>query len=271
MKTAIEIKNLFFSYEANRLVLDDISLNIAGDRFTVILGKNGSGKTTLFKVLTGIENFKKGHMSVLGEDISKLSTRQRARLMGYLPQQHKPVFPFSVMDIVLTGRASHVALTPKRVDREKSEEAIRRVGIWHLKDRPFTELSGGEQQMAMIARVLSQEPRVILLDEPTSHLDVFNQAQILGLVRDLVDSGLSVVAILHDPNSAFLFGDEFVFIKGGKIQKLESSQKPWDRQFLEQVYDSELTTIPYGNRALVIPAEGGKVATRYVSKTLTSQ
>ena len=258
MKAAIEIRNLHFSYGEDHPVLDDISLDIAEDRFSVILGKNGSGKTTLFKVLTGIESYKRGSVSILGEDISKLSTRQRARRMGYLPQQHKPVFPFSVMDIVLTGRASHVALTPKAKDREKAEEAIRRVGIWHLKDRPFTELSGGEQQMAMIARVLSQQPRVILLDEPTSHLDVFNQARILGLVRDLVDSGLSIVAVLHDPNSAFLFGDEFVFIKGGKIQKVGPSEKPWDRHFLEKVYDSELTTISYGERALVIPAAANR-------------
>ena len=174
--------------------------------------------------------------------------------IGYLPQQHRPVFPFSVMDVVLTGRASHVQLTPKQKDRVRSEAAIERVGIRHLADRPFTELSGGEQQLAMIARVLAQEPKVILLDEPTSHLDIFNQARILSLIRDLVDSGLSVVAVLHDPNSAFLYGDEFVFIRGGEIQELPPGRKPWDKEFLKQVYDSELISIPYRDRALVIPA-----------------
>ncbi len=252
MNSSIDIQHLTFSY-GDHTVLDDICLNIAPDEFTAILGKNGSGKSTLFKVLTGIEYFKKGSVSVLDEDISKLSTRQRAKRIGYLPQQHKPVFPFSVMDVVLTGRASHVALMPRAEDRERAEAAIERVGVRHLKDRPFTELSGGEQQLVMIARVVAQNPKVMLLDEPTSHLDIFNQARILKLARDLVTSGLSVVAVLHDPNSAFTFCDAFVFIRDGKIQNLKPSQDPWDKTFLKQVYDADLTTIPYGDRALVVP------------------
>ena len=252
MNAAIEIKNLTFAYD-DQPVLKDINLKIADDRFTVVLGRNGCGKSTLFKILTGIESYGTGTVSILGEDIAGLNSRQRAKLIGYLPQQHRPIFPFSVMDVVLTGRASHVALTPKKKDRMLAEAAIDRVGIRHLMARPFTELSGGEQQMAMIARVLAQEPKVILLDEPTSHLDIFNQARILSLVRELVDSGLCVVAVLHDPNSAFIYGDAFVFIRGGEIQSLEPSQTPWDKAFLKQVYGSDLTTIPYGDRALVIP------------------
>jgi iron complex transport system ATP-binding protein len=252
MTAAIEIRNLSFAYD-DQPVLKNICLQIAEDRFTVILGKNGCGKSTLFKVLTGIESHKNGTVSILGENIARLSSRQRAKRIGYLPQQHRPIFPFSVMDVVLTGRASHVALSPKKKDRMLAEAAIDRVGIRHLIGRPFTELSGGEQQMAMIARVLAQEPKVILLDEPTSHLDIFNQTRILSLVRELVDSGLSVIAVLHDPNSAFIYGDEFVFIKGGEIQSPDPSHKPWDKSFLEHVYDSDLTTIPYGDRALVIP------------------
>jgi len=253
MTAAIVIENLTFAYE-DQPVLSNVNLKIEDKAFTVILGKNGSGKSTLFKVLTGIEPVKAGRVTVLGEDISRLSSRQRAKRIGYLPQQHRPIFPFSVMDVVLTGRASHVALAPKRRDRVLAEEAIDRVGIRHLMDRPFTELSGGEQQMAMIARVLAQEPKVVLLDEPTSHLDIFNQARILSLVQELVDSGLSVVAVLHDPNSAFIYGDAFVFIRDGRIQPLESGREPWDAAFLKRVYDSELTTIPYGSRALVVPA-----------------
>lgn len=252
MNAAIKIENLFFSY-GDFPILKNINLHIYPKKFSIILGKNGCGKSTLFKVLTGINKFKKGHISVLGENIAKLSFRQRAKKIGYLPQQHRPVFPFSVTDVVLTGRASHVALTPKKEDRIKAETAIDRVGIGHLKNRPFTELSGGEQQMAMIARVLAQEPKVILLDEPTSHLDIFNQARILKLARDLVDSGLTVLAILHDPNSAFIYGDEFIFLKDGMVFPLLDHQKPWDREVLNRVYDSSIATVAYGGRALVIP------------------
>jgi iron complex transport system ATP-binding protein len=252
MTAAITIENLYFSY-ADYPVLKNINLKISARKFSVILGKNGCGKSTLFKVLTGIQKFKKGNISVLGENIAKLSARQRAKKIGYLPQQHRPVFPFSVTDVVLTGRASHVALTPGKEDMIKAEAAIDRVGIGHLRNRPFTELSGGEQQMAMIARVLAQEPKVILLDEPTAHLDIFNQAKIFKLARELVNSGLTLLAILHDPNCAFIFGDEFIFLKEGRVYPLSSHQKPWDKEVLNQVYDSSLTTIDYGERAIVIP------------------
>lgn len=250
--TAIEIKNLSFSY-GDRPILENITVNIDSGKFTVILGKNGCGKSTLFKVITGIETYAKGAVIVSGDDISGLSSRARAKKIGYLSQHHRPVFPFSVMDVVLTGRTSHVALTPKKEDRRIAEEAIERIGIGSLKDRAFTELSGGEQQMAMIARVLAQGPEIVLLDEPTSHLDIFNQAKILKLVRELANSGLTVAAVLHDPNSAFVFGDEFVFMREGRILALPPDRKPWDADFLRQVYDAKLTTIEYGKRALVVP------------------
>lgn len=253
MIPAITIEKLYFFY-GELPILKNINLQISARKFSVILGKNGSGKSTLFKVLTGINRFKKGKISVLGAEIAKLSIRERAKKIGYLPQQHRPVFPFSVTDVVLTGRASHVALTPKKEDKVKADAAIEKVGIGHLKNRPFTELSGGEQQMAMIARVLAQEPEVILLDEPTSHLDIFNQAKILKLVKALVDSGLTIVAILHDPNSAFVYGDEFIFLKDGMVYPLSAHQKPWDKDILYHVYDSDLTTIRYNDRALVIPS-----------------
>jgi iron complex transport system ATP-binding protein len=252
MNSALEIQNLTFTYAVHP-VLNDLSFAISQQKFTVILGRNGCGKSTLFKLLCGIETIRKGKVLVLGENIAELSSPQRAKLIGYLPQQHRAIFPFSVKDIVLTGRASHVMLTPKKKDHEKAEAAIERVGISHLTDRPFTELSGGEQQMVMIARVLAQEPRIVLLDEPTSHLDLFNQACILKLVKDLVYSGLTIVAILHDPNNAFRFGDEFIFIKNGRIKYPSAGQKPWDKTFLEFIYDAPLATIPHGNRAFVIP------------------
>ncbi len=253
LKTAITIENLYFSY-ADSQILENINLKIPARKFSVILGKNGCGKSTLFKVLTGIQKFKRGKITVLGENITKLSARGRAKKIGYLPQQHRPVFPFTVTDVVLTGRASHVALIPKKEDKIRAEAAIDRVGIGHLKDRPFTELSGGEQQMAMIARVLAQEPQVVLLDEPTSHLDLFNQAKILSIAKNLVESGLTVLAILHDPNGAFIYGDEFIFLKEGKVHPLSGYEKPWDKEVLNRVYDASLNTIDYGERALVIPA-----------------
>ena len=252
MTAAIQVDHLSFNY-ADRPILRDVSVQVPEGKFTVLLGQNGSGKSTLLRIVSGTLGFDLGTVLVLGEDLGGLSSGQRARLVGYLPQHHRPVFPFSVQDVVLTGRASYVVWTPKKEDEEKAVRALERVGILHLRWRPFTELSGGEQQMVRIARVLAQEPRLVLLDEPTSHLDFLNQSKLLNLVRELVDARLTVLAVLHDPNSAFLYGDHFLLLKGGVVQELDPAQQAWDRQVLERLYDAELETIPYGQRAIVVP------------------
>jgi iron complex transport system ATP-binding protein len=133
-------------------------------------------------------------------------------------------------------------------------DAMERTGIIHLRNRAFTEISGGEQQLARIARVLSQAPKRILLDEPTTHLDLFNQARVLSLLKELADSGLTVVAVLHDPNAAFVYGDDFVFLKDGKRYRIDAHQQPWDEPVLQHVYDIPLECVPYRDRALVAPA-----------------
>ena len=250
--TAIQVRDLSFSY-GDRPILSDVNFDVPEGKFTVLLGKNGSGKSTLFRILTGLLEFRNGSVAAMGQDVTRLSSSQRARIIGYLPQQHRPVFPFAVLDVVLTGRASYVTLIPKKEDEEKAIWALDRVGILYLKDRPFTELSGGEQQMVRIARVLAQDPQIILLDEPTSHLDFFNQSKLLSLVREIVDTGFTVLAVLHDPNSAFLYGDHFVFLKDGQIESLSASQNPWDKAVLERIYDAELNTVPYGERAIIVP------------------
>jgi iron complex transport system ATP-binding protein len=252
---AIRVEHLSFHY-GKTLILDDVTLSIADGAFTVLLGRNGSGKSTLMRVMAGLEACKAGRIELSGVDLGRLSAAKRARLIGYLPQQHRPVFPFSAEDVVLTGRAGHVTLVPGKADRVKAIQAMERAGIGHLRGRTFTELSGGEQQMVMIARVLAQESRIVLLDEPTAHLDFLNQARLLSLVRDLVDSGLTVVAVLHDPNLAFLYGDHFIFLKAGRLLSTKDSQEPWDAELLRSVYDAELHVVPYGNRALVVPGKG---------------
>lgn len=252
LESAIEIEHLSHSYDKVR-VLDDVSLNVPRGTFTVVLGPNGSGKSTLLRVMAGVAECQTGKVQLLGQDLTVLSASRRAKIVGYLPQQHRPVFPFAAEDVVLTGRASYITLIPGDKDRQKARDALDRVGIAHLRSRAFTELSGGEQQLVMIARVLAQEPQLILLDEPTAHLDFVNQARLLRLIRALVDTDLTVVAVLHDPNAAFLYGDRFLFLKAGKAISLSSSQQPWDSDVLRSVYETDLQTVPYRNRALVVP------------------
>ncbi len=252
LNIAIRIENVAFRYDG-RTVLDDVSLEVPAGSFSVLLGRNGSGKSTLLRIMAEITHCRKGRVEYFGEDGHRMSARRRAGIVGYLPQQHRSVFPFAVEDVVLTGRASHVALVPGEKDRIAVREALERVGMLHLRDRAYTELSGGEQQMVMIARVLAQESRIVLLDEPTSHLDFINQARLLALLRSLVARDLTVVAVLHDPNLAFLYGDHFLFLKDGRALAADDGLNPWDMDFLKSLYGVDLVSVPFRERALFIP------------------
>jgi iron complex transport system ATP-binding protein len=249
---AVTVEKVSFEYDEIP-VLKDISFEVPEGKFTALLGKNGSGKSTLLRLIAGLLPLRMGRIRILGEDLHSLNLSRRARLVGYLPQFHSPVFPFTVEEVVLTGRASYVFSTPSRRDREKAAQAIAEVGLEELRKRPYTELSGGERQLVMIARVLAQEPRVILLDEPLSHLDLANQARFLGLIKRLTASGMTILAVLHDPNAAFLSGDHFIFLKDGRVHKAVEGQAPWNADFLSDVYGTSIKTIPFGSRSLIVP------------------
>jgi iron complex transport system ATP-binding protein len=248
----INIKNLTFGYSGH-LVLDDLSIGIPEGKLTVIIGKNGSGKSTLLKLIAGIYAPQVGSIEVLGKDLRNLSISERARLVGYLAQAHYPVFPFTVEDVVLTGRASYVFSTPRDVDRKEAWKAISQMGIEELRTRPYSELSAGEQQVVMIARVLAQKAKVLLLDEPTSHLDLPNQVRLLNIVKDLTSAGLTVVLVIHDPNMGFMYGDNFIFLKQGKILKPVDEGGPYDRKMLTDVFGIEIGIASDDKKSWIFP------------------
>jgi iron complex transport system ATP-binding protein len=249
---AVRIRNVSFAYDG-LTVLKNIHLHVQPGRFTVLLGKNGSGKSTLFKLIAGFLKNQQGEISVMGHDLRSLTNARRARLIGILFQRHHGMFPFSAQDVVLTGRASYVTLTPKIEDRQAAAEALEKVGISHLALRPYTELSGGEQQLVMIARVLAQHPKIILLDEPTAHLDFVNSHRLLRIVKGLAESGYTVVAVLHDPNQAFLYGDEFIFLKNGELFTPDKGQPPWDPAVIKEVYDADVDCLVHENLPVILP------------------
>lgn len=252
MKKAIEVNNLSFAYE-DQNVLDSVSFSVETRSLTFILGRNGSGKSTLLKIIAGILKARSGEVTVLGRDNTKFTYAERARIIGFLNQQHKAVFPFSVEDVVLTGRAAYVNYIPREQDRQAAAEAIKKAGIMHLRHRNYTELSGGEQQLVMIARSLAQNPEVLLLDEPTTHLDFTNQSHLLNLLRKLVREGLTILVVMHDPNLAFMFGDDFLFMKDKKVIHPGETSRAWDNEFLSSIYHSRLETISYRGRAFLVP------------------
>ena len=252
LNTAISIKNLAFSY-GEKAVLQNTSVEIQVNKLSVILGKNGSGKSTLLKIIAGLLPYKQGEIEHCNVELKNINLRNRAKIFGFLGQKHKAVFPFTVEQVVLTGRAAYVSFTPQQNDFEITEKALSKVGIEHLKNRYYTELSGGEQQLVMIARELAQEPKILLLDEPTTHLDFCNQVKLMSLLKELTQNNLTIVAVLHDPNIAFLYGDDFIFLKNGQLIKPAAPVQPWDAAFLQNIYETPMQSIPHAGRALIVP------------------
>jgi iron complex transport system ATP-binding protein len=250
--SAISVQSLTFRYGATH-VLHDVSVEIQERKFTAILGRNGSGKSTLMRILAGLLPYQNGTVLLMGNDMKSLSPRSCADLVGFLPQFHKPVFPFSVTDVVMTGRARFIGLLPSKTDHHAVGMALERVGASHLALRPYTDLSGGEQQLVLIARLLAQNPKILLLDEPTSHLDIGNQSKLFGLLRSFVNDGLTVCAVLHDPSSAFLYADEFLFTGRKSVCCVSEGRSSCDTAFLKEIFDTDLDIIQHKGYPVVVP------------------
>lgn len=213
---ALEAYGLSFGYDSKTL-LRDIEFEIKDSSFNILLGRNGSGKSTLLKLMAGILKPQSGRINIYGEDISNMSFSKRARLIGFLSQSHNTVFPYSVSEVVVTGRAPYIFYSPSRKDRQKTLEAMERVGIIHLQDKPYNQLSGGERQLVMIARVLAQEPKIILFDEPLTFLDVYNQMQFFLLIEQLRSNNLTIIMVLHDLMTALRLNASYIMLSQGSI------------------------------------------------------
>jgi len=253
----LEVKELYFRHQhAKDMILKGIKFQIDAGQITTILGPNGSGKTTLFKCIAGLWNFQKGEVLYKKQNITRLSYAQRAKIFAVVPQDHEPPFPYSVFDVVLMGRTSYVGVfsSPGKNDYEKVKEALSLVGIEHLKHIPYTKISGGERQLTLIARALAQSTPVMLLDEPTSHLDFRNQIVVLRKVKEITrERGLRVMMTLHDPNLAMLFSDEVVVINGGSVVCTGSPEVVITEDTMKKVYGIEVSLIPWKGTRVVCP------------------
>ncbi|WP_411677492.1 ABC transporter ATP-binding protein [Caproicibacter sp.] len=201
-------------------VLSGISFSVSSGEILCILGPNGVGKTTLFKSVLGFLNLRGGEIRADGENVSGWSRRRFARSVGYVPQAHNTPFPFTVFDVVLMGRTAYFGTfsTPDEQDRKIVERVLEALEIDCLRDRRFTELSGGERQMVLIARALAQKPKILVMDEPTSNLDFGNQIRVLRRIKKLSQSGLGVVMTSHFPDHAFLCSSRVALLRRGGLQ-----------------------------------------------------
>lgn len=215
----LNIKKVSFSY-FNGLVLRNVDLKIAPGEMVALLGPNGSGKSTLLKLASGILKSPDGEIWLDGHRVTDLSRKEVARRVATVPQQFHMAFAFTAAEVVLLGRFPFLKGFSGETadDRRIASGALESMRIGHLKDRRFDELSGGERQKVVLAMALAQQPELLLLDEPTAHLDVAHQVEIFDLVRNLNrETGLTVVAAIHDLNLASLYFERLVLIKEGRI------------------------------------------------------
>lgn len=212
----LRVNNVCFSYNGTP-VLKDVNFSVDRAELLVILGPNGAGKTTLLKCMNAIHKPGKGAVMVRDHDVFRLDSDDIARLLGYVPQKVEPA-RLSVFDAVLMGRKPHIKWRVREQDIRIVDAALKRLSLSPLSLRYIDSLSGGELQKVSIARALVQEPDVLLLDEPTSSLDLRNQLEILRTVRAVVKGHkVSAVMTMHDLNTALRYGDKFIFLKNGTI------------------------------------------------------
>jgi iron complex transport system ATP-binding protein len=186
-------------------VVRDISFTVRTGEVLCLLGPNGVGKTTLFKSILGFLPLRGGRVVLAGRDLSTWRRRELARVVAYVPQAHGAPFPFTVGEVVLMGRTPRLGVvsSPGLDDLRVAHETLDSLGIAHLTDRSFTQISGGERQLVLIARALAQQPTLLMMDEPTSNLDLGNQVQVLRQIRAMAAAGLAIVMISHTPDHAF--------------------------------------------------------------------
>ena len=243
----LEARDVAFAYHVGEPVLRGVSLTAAAGKLLCVLGPNGSGKTTLLRCLLGLLRPAGGQIVLDGQPLPRHSRRQLARLMAYVPQTPQSAFAFTVRELVLMGRLAHTGLLglAGKQDLAVARQAMIMTGTEALAERTLEELSGGEAQCAMVARALAQQPSVMLLDEPTSHLDLRNQLVIHRMMQRLAhDWGMAVVCISHDVNLAARFADELVLMRAGQVIAAGAAAAVVRADLLEQTYDVKVELIP---------------------------
>jgi iron complex transport system ATP-binding protein len=258
MCAKLEVDHASYSYDGKRQIFKDISFTVdAGDVFC-ILGPNGTGKSTLLRCLCNLYPLGGGSIRIDGEDITRMKPAGLARKIGFIPQVHSPTFPYSVLDVVLMGRTPHLNMlaTPSDKDYEIADDAIKTVGIESIRDSPYTELSGGQMQMVLFARVLAQEPEILLLDEPTSHLDIANQVHTIETIKKLAKKGLSMIMTSHFPDHAFLTSNKVGILKNGSFIQIGTADEVVTEKNLKMAYGADIRIMYVGdgiNRKIAVP------------------
>jgi len=250
----IAAQNISIGYR-DRLVGSGLSIALREGESLALLGPNGGGKTTLLKTLLGLLPPREGEVMLNGKALSATSVRERARLIGYVPQVHTGTFAFTAETVVLMGRTAYGSLfsRPGAKDIAVARKMLERLGILHLAERSYTEISGGERQLVLLARALAQEPRFVVLDEPTASLDFGNQGKVLREVETLTSAGLGVLFTTHDPNHALRAAQRACLLRAGTIVAEGKTSEVLTRDNLEALYGAAVVPVEDSTRVAFLP------------------
>ncbi|MDP2938850.1 MAG: ABC transporter ATP-binding protein [Candidatus Omnitrophota bacterium] len=261
MSTLLKVDRLFGGY-GNEIIIQDISFEIKRGEFLSIIGPNGSGKSTLLRLMSRVLYPREGRILFEDKDIAKMKLKQLAQNIAFVPQDTLISFSFTVWEIVVMGRIPHLGRLQLETQKDLSiaENSLLLTDSLQLKDKKIDQLSAGERQRIIIAKALAQEPILLFLDEPTSHLDIGHQIEILDLLKKLNrEKGLTIVMVLHDLNLASEYCNRIILLKEGKIFKSGSPEEVLTYQNIEAVYKTivvvnrnPISSKPY---VLVMPRE----------------
>lgn len=248
----IEVKRIEFAYSQDRNVINSLSCRFLSGNFYAIIGPNGSGKNTFIKLLNGLLQPTAGEILLDNKALKKYHRRELARHIGYVPQSGGYNGSSTVYDTILLGRRLHVNSAPGRNDREKTAQIIEEFSLDHLALRYTNELSGGELQRVNIARALVQEPEILILDEPTSSLDLKHQMEVMKLLKTISNRDITVIIAIHDLNFAMRYASCFLFLKEGNLISF-GGEKVISEENLSRLYDVKINIIENDGRKYVRP------------------
>ena len=254
----MKIKNLSFSY-GDREVLKNVSFSAEHGQFLSVLGPNGVGKSTLFRCMLGLLTPTGGSVSIEEEPILSMSAAQLAKRIAYIPQSHHPVFNFSVFDMVLMGTTAQTPTfaTPRKKQFRQVEEALNKLGISHLRDRSYSNISGGERQLVLIARAIAQQAKILVMDEPSANLDFGNRIRVMRTVRRLTEEGYCVIQSTHEPDQAYLYSDRILALYDGQVLAWGTPQETICNDLISTLYgvDVEVCSMRDDSVRVCVPAE----------------
>lgn len=254
----MQIDHLSFAY-CTRQVLEDITFSADRGELVAVLGPNGVGKSTLFRCILGLHTKYRGDILLDGREIRTFSPKELAHQVAYIPQSHGQTFSYSVEEMVLMGTA-HVLGSlsrPGKKERSIAWEAMEKLGIGHLATRNFCHLSGGEQQLVLIARALAQQTNILLMDEPTASLDFGNQEMVLSRVRELTREGYTVLLSTHNPQQALWCADTALALQNGTVAAWGKPQEVVTPELLRTLYGVRTQLVQTDSGILIAPLEKG--------------